>query len=90
MKKKKIPLRKCLGCGEQFPKKELVRVVKTKQGDIFLDATNRANGRGAYICHSAECLKKALKRKAIQRSLETALSDEVQIELEKAILNVDQ
>ncbi len=90
MKKKKIPLRKCLGCGEQFPKKELIRVVKTKQGEIFLDETNRANGRGAYICRSAECLKTALKRKAIQRSLETALSDDVQAELEKAILNVEK
>ncbi len=88
MKKKKIPLRKCLGCGEQFPKKDLIRVVKTKEGAIFLDETNRANGRGAYICRSAECLHKALKRKAIQRSLETALSDEVQAELEMAILNV--
>ncbi len=90
MKKKKIPLRKCLGCGEQFPKKELVRVVKTKACEVFLDDSNRANGRGAYICRSAECLKTALKRKAIQRSLETALSDEVQAELEKAILNVKE
>ncbi len=89
MKKKKIPLRKCLGCGEQFPKKELVRVVKTKDGQVFLDDSNRANGRGAYVCRSAECLKTALKRKAIQRSLETALSETVQAELEKAILNVE-
>ncbi len=89
MKNKKIPLRKCLGCNQQFAKKELVRVVKTKDGQIFLDHTNRANGRGAYICRSAECLKLALKRKAIQRSLAVALSDEVQAELERAIINVD-
>ncbi len=88
MKKKKIPLRKCLGCGQQFPKAELIRVVKNKAGDVFLDLTNRANGRGAYICRSPQCLKTALKRKAIQRSLEVALSDQVAAELTKAIEDV--
>ncbi len=84
-KTKKVPLRKCLGCAEQFPKRALIRVVKNKEGDVFVDKTNRANGRGAYICHSAACLKKALKRNAIQRALGVALSEAVQAELEASI-----
>ncbi len=89
-KTKKIPLRKCLGCAEQFPKRELIRVVKNKEGQVFVDKSGRANGRGAYICHSADCLKKALKRNAIQRALQVALSDEVQAELEASIENDDE
>ena len=65
MKQKKLPLRKCTGCGEQKPKKELVRVVKTPDGEILLDLTGKASGRGAYICNNAECLKKARKSKGV-------------------------
>ncbi len=90
MKQKKIPLRKCLGCGQQFPKKQLIRVVKNKEGAVFLDLTNRANGRGAYICRSADCLKTALKRKAIQRALEVALSEAVEAALTEAIGDVNR
>ena len=57
MKTKKIPMRMCLGCGEMKPKKELIRVVKSKEGEISLDLTGKKSGRGAYICHDAECLK---------------------------------
>ena len=61
---KKIPTRKCVGCGEMRDKKEMIRVIKTPEGEICLDVTGRANGRGAYICKgSEECLKKAVKRK---------------------------
>ena len=57
---KKIPMRKCTGCGEMKPKKEMVRIVKTTESDITLDLTGKLNGRGAYLCRNAECLKKAL------------------------------
>ncbi len=85
MTAKKIPMRKCLGCGEMFPKKELVRVVKTKTGEIdgketyiiSLDKTGKAAGRGAYICKKAECLAMAVKAKRLQRAFECQIPDEV-------------
>lgn len=85
MTTKKIPMRKCLGCGEMFPKKELVRVVKTKTGEvdgketyiISLDKTGKAAGRGAYICKKAECLAMAVKAKRLQRAFECQIPDEV-------------
>ena len=76
-KVKKIPLRKCLGCMESFPKKELVRVVRTPEGDVCIDLTGKKSGRGAYICKSESCLKKAVKSKRIQNNLEVSLSDEL-------------
>ncbi len=78
---KKIPMRKCTGCGESKPKKELVRVLKTVDEQIVIDLTGKMNGRGAYICHSAECLKKAIKTKGIERSLGVSVSDDVYEEL---------
>ena len=81
MKQKKIPMRKCMGCMEMRPKKELVRVVKTKLDDdsyeISLDLTGKKNGRGAYVCRSAECLAKARKAKRFERALECRISDEI-------------
>jgi len=71
MKVKKIPLRKCVGCHEQKSKKELIRIVKTSQGEISIDFTGKAHGRGAYICPSIECLEKAKKKKALNRAFET-------------------
>ena len=65
---KKIPLRRCNGCGEMKPKKELIRVILTPQGEIELDVTGKKNGRGAYVCPSSECFAKARKTKAIERS----------------------
>ena len=67
---KKQPLRQCTGCGEMKPKKELVRVVKTPEGNIMIDRSGKANGRGAYICHNIDCYKKAVKA----RRFETAFS----------------
>ena len=64
---KKIPLRQCIGCGEMKSKKEMIRVLKTAEGEIVLDATGRKNGRGAYICPTMECLKKAIKCKGLER-----------------------
>ena len=77
MKQKKIPMRKCNGCGEQKPKKELVRIVKSPDGEVSLDITGKASGRGAYICNNAECLKKARKSHRIDKAFEIAIPDEV-------------
>ena len=80
-KVKKIPLRRCTGCGESFPKKELLRVVRTPEGDVVLDRTGKQNGRGAYMCRSTECLKKAKKSGRLSSSLGAALSEEIYDEL---------
>ena len=78
MKKvKKIPQRKCIVCQDRDSKKELMRIVKNKEGEIFLDPSGRANGRGAYICKDYECLKKAIKTKALNRAFKVEVSDEV-------------
>ena len=74
---KKIPMRKCVGCGEMKEKKEMIRVLKTPEDEIILDTTGRANGRGAYICNSAECLGKAIKNKGLERSLKSQIPPEV-------------
>ena len=77
MKQKKIPMRKCNGCGEQKPKKELVRIVKSPNGEVSLDLTGKASGRGAYICNNADCLQKARKSHRIDKAFEIAIPDEV-------------
>ena len=77
MQKKKIPLRKCTGCGEMKPKTELVRVVKTPDDHVLLDLTGRVNGRGAYICPDAACLKIARKAKRIEKSFQMQIPEEV-------------
>ncbi len=89
MANKKIPMRKCVGCQEMKEKKELIRVVKTTEGELVLDDTGRKNGRGAYLCRSASCLAKARKTKAIERSLGVSVSDEVYEELEKEMNGLD-
>ena len=61
--KNKTPQRKCIGCNESKPKKELIRIVRTPEGEMLLDSTGRANGRGAYICNNIDCLQKAIKTK---------------------------
>lgn len=90
MKQKKLPLRKCTGCGEQKPKKELVRVVKTPDGEILLDLTGKASGRGAYICNNAECLKKARKSKRIDRTFEMTIPDAIYEQMEEEISKDDK
>lgn len=74
---KKIPHRQCIGCGEMKPKKELIRVIKTNDGDILLDTTGRKNGRGAYICNCSECLQKAIKSHGLERSFKTSIPEEI-------------
>ena len=78
---KKIPMRQCLGCREMKPKRELIRVVRSPEGEISLDLRGKAPGRGAYVCRSAACLKKAIRAKALERSLETAIPEEVYAQL---------
>lgn len=79
---KKIPMRQCLGCREMKPKKELIRVVRAPDGLVSLDFKGKSPGRGAYVCKSADCLKKAVRSKALSRALETAIPDEVMAALQ--------
>lgn len=78
---KKIPMRRCVGCGEVKSKKELIRVIRTPDGEIRLDISGRANGRGAYLCNNPDCLKKARKRRALSRSLGCEIPEQVYKEL---------
>ena len=82
---KKIPMRKCVGCGEMKEKKEMIRVLKTPEDEIILDTTGRANGRGAYICNSADCLSMAIKNKGLERSLKSHIPAEVSDRLQKEL-----
>ena len=87
MKQKKIPLRTCTGCGEQKPKKELVRVVRSPEGEISLDTTGKKPGRGAYICPNAACLAKAKTAKSLERVFAFAIPETVYAELEASLQN---
>ena len=82
---RKIPTRRCTGCGEHFPKSSLIRVLRTPEGEIVLDLTGKKNGRGAYICKNAACLKKARKSKRIESSLECRISDELYTKMEEEL-----
>lgn len=77
MKVKKIPLRMCTGCSEMKPKKELIRVVRSKEGEVSIDLTGKKAGRGAYVCRSEECLNKAYKTRRLSRNLEVQISEEI-------------
>lgn len=85
MTTRKIPLRMCLGCGEMKPKRELIRVVRQKDGTILLDATGKQAGRGAYICPQQDCLKKARKTRRLEKTFACRISDEVYDALETAM-----
>lgn len=90
MSVKKIPLRQCIGCGEMKSKKEMIRVIKTAENQILLDATGRKNGRGAYLCPSMECFKKAVKGRGLERSFKMAIPREVYETLEKEMEEIDR
>lgn len=77
MKARKIPMRKCIGCMEGFPKKELCRIVKTKDNEILFDPSGKHNGRGTYICKKTECFEKAIKSKRLSKSLEAEIPEDV-------------
>ena len=70
---KKVPVRRCVGCQEMKNKKEMIRVIRTKEGEFLLDATGKKNGRGAYICPTEECLKKAVRNKGLERSFKQSI-----------------
>lgn len=74
---KNVPNRTCIGCNEIKPKKELIRVVKNKENQIFIDKTGKANGRGAYLCNNLECLEKAIKTKKLERTFEATIEPEI-------------
>ncbi len=74
---KKIPMRQCLGCREMHPKKELIRIVRSPEGEVSLDSKGKASGRGAYICPKEACLKRAVKAKAIARAFEVEIPQEI-------------
>ena len=82
---KKVPLRKCIGCNEMKNKKEMIRVLKTTDNEIVLDATGKKNGRGAYLCFSKECLKNAMKNRGLERSLKMPIPQEVYESLEREL-----
>ena len=77
MVQKKIPMRQCLGCREMFPKRELIRVVRSPEGEITLDFKGKAPGRGAYLCSKAACLKKAQKNRALERAFDVPIPAEI-------------
>lgn len=86
---KKIPQRQCIGCGEMRNKKEMIRVIKTPEDEILIDKTGKKNGRGAYICNSPECFRKAAKNRGLERSLKVSIPQEVYEELEKELIGLE-
>ena len=87
MQQKKIPMRRCVGCGEMHEKKELCRIVRTPEGEILADPTGKKSGRGAYICRSGDCLSKAEKGKKLERAFECKIPQEIYLSLAGEITN---
>jgi predicted RNA-binding protein YlxR (DUF448 family) len=83
---KKVPQRTCMGCNQKKEKKELIRIVKNKEGEVFVDLSGKQAGRGAYLCNDIACLEKVLKTKRLEKALETKLSPEIQENLRGVIL----
>ena len=86
---KKIPMRKCVGCQEMKSKREMIRILKTESEEIILDATGKKNGRGAYICPNAQCLKKAIENKGLERSFKMPVDKEVYDNLKGVFENIE-
>lgn len=87
---KKIPMRTCTGCRQEKSKKDLIRVVRDKEGNVFVDITGKQNGRGAYICPDEKCLEKATKNKGLERTLKSTISEEVYLQLRKALGEINE
>ena len=87
MQTKHVPMRMCNGCGEMKSKKELVRVVKSKEGEISLDLTGKKAGRGAYICSNLECLQKARKARRLEKAFSARIPDEIYDEMDQQLKN---
>ena len=83
MKNKKIPLRQCIGCREMKPKRDLLRILRTPEGELLLDDTGKKNGRGAYLCRDIQCFAKARKSKALERSFQMGIGQEIYERLER-------
>ncbi len=88
-KPKKTILRKCVGCGNSFEKKSLIRIVRSPEGEVSLDFNGKKSGRGAYLCHSVSCFKKAIKSKRLERNLDCAIPQEVIDKLEGEFISND-
>lgn len=86
MKTKKVPLRKCIACGESKPKKKLIRIVKNNENEVNVDLTGKLNGRGAYICANVTCFEAAYKSKKIAHSLQVEITDEIYNKLKEVIV----
>ncbi len=89
MKKRKIPMRKCIGCMESFQKRDLCRIVKNKEGEIKVDSTGKANGRGVYICKNIECYEKAIKSNRLKKALDAEIPKNIYEEV-KAVIEKDE
>lgn len=89
VQKKKVPERRCVGCGETINKKELIRVVRTPEGEVCIDLTGKRSGRGAYICHKLSCFKKARKSKRLENNLNVSIPEEVFDMLEAELASAD-
>ena len=87
---KKIPMRTCTGCRQGKSKRDLIRVVRDKEGGVFVDITGKKNGRGAYICPDEKCLEKAMKNKGLERTLKSTISEEVYQQLRKALGEINE
>ena len=85
LKQRKIPTRRCTGCGEHFAKNELIRVLRTPEGEIVIDLLGKKSGRGAYICKKLDCFRKARKQRRLEASLECKIPDEVYCRLESEL-----
>ena len=86
---KKVPMRKCVGCGEMKNKREMIRVLKTSEDEFVLDATGKKNGRGAYLCPSKECFDMAVKNRGLERSFKQAIPKDVYEKLEKEMESIE-
>ena len=86
-KPRRIPVRKCTGCAEHFPKMQLIRVVRTPEGEIVLDFTGKKSGRGAYICRDVKCLRRARKSRRIENSLQVSIPEQVYDNMERELEN---
>lgn len=90
MKTKKIPMRRCIGCGEQKNKADMMRVLKTPEGTFLLDLTGKQNGRGAYLCRKKDCFQKAVKTKGLERSFQMQIPRETYEILERELENLEE
>ena len=90
MKVRKVPMRQCVGCREHKEKKELLRVLRTQEGEVVLDLTGKKNGRGAYLCPKKECLLRAKRAKALERSLEVSIPEEVYERLGQELAGLEE